>query len=147
MCSPARTPRRRGGRAIAGWLWPSVGCGTARLPGQRRSQTSENVLQHRFLPFTVIFIYMFAFSHADGQHQWLRAVVCIPEPSKSSCLGAAFKRAGSPRSTWAVAVSAKWVVCSTSFQQYVAGCLYHERVFEVWLWSEKSQRATVKMTS
>lgn len=65
----------------------------------------------------VIFIYVFAFSHADGQHQWLRAVVCIPEPSKSSCPGSAFKRAGLPMSTWAVAISAKWVARSTSFQQ------------------------------
>jgi len=52
---------------------------------------------------------MFAFSHADGQHQWL-SLWFTSRSQSGPC-------AALPTSTWAAAITAKWVAHSTSFQQ------------------------------
>lgn len=148
---PLPCPTRVGGRGFAAqvgeWLRlvlarpcpPSGSASRAEdTPSQReRSPPSFSVIRSKF------YLYVCFFSHADGQHRWLGAVVCIAEPSKSFCPGSASKRAGSPRSTWAVAICK----VGSLFHKLPAVGLHHKLAFKVWLWSEKSQRATVKLTS
>lgn len=148
---PLPCPTRVGGRGFAAqvgeWLWlvlagpcpPSSSASQAEdTPSQReRSPPSFSVIRSKF------YLYVCFFSHADGQHRWLGAVVCTTEPSKSFCPGSASRRAGSPRSTWAVAICE----VGSLFHKLPAVGLHHKLAFNVWLWSEKSQRATVKLTS
>lgn len=132
---------RDGRLARAAWLQHSSASRAKEKPSQwQHSPASFSAIHSNFYLYVCFFTCRWPASMAQP-------VVCIPEPSKSSCPGSACRRAGLPTSTWAAAIAAKWAAHSTSFQQQRAGCLHHKLMFKVWLWSEKSQRATAKITS